>query len=208
MGVATVGIGDASPRFEILVDVPQKSRCLKRNFLNICQIFRFINISKIKWPKSEEKSDLGVGGFDSPEFIPPSESVPPQPAETSWRRPCSIPFTVNKSPFTSTIPFTDNKNQSKRGSWNTILFKNRSEDVPLMTSYLRDLTWPDQFLPKAAIRMPHRLHKASARFARRFGLYFRKKNSRGHPPHWRGLRMSWMSWMQFLAFMLDTRLHF
>ena len=51
---------------------------------------------------------------------------------------------------------------------NTAFFKNRSEAVPLMTSYLGDLTWPGKnVLPKAAQRMLHKLCKISARSARR-----------------------------------------
>ena len=74
------GMGVVSPRFDILGDVPQNSWLKKYEFL--AKIYLFSHISKIKWAKSQEKSDLGVGGFDSSEYVPP--------VETSWRRPCQI----------------------------------------------------------------------------------------------------------------------
>ena len=37
----------------------------------------FSNISGIKWAKAEEKSEFGVGNFDSPESVLQLESVPP-----------------------------------------------------------------------------------------------------------------------------------
>ena len=60
---------------------------------------------------------------------------------------------------------------------NTISSKNRSESVPVMTSYDHiSLTWPDQLIfPKVAQRMTHKLCKISARSAHWFGNHFRKK---------------------------------
>ena len=53
------------------VGVPRKSWFLKKIFRIFGKIFRSFNIYKIKWAKSEEKSAFGVGGFDSPESVPP-----------------------------------------------------------------------------------------------------------------------------------------
>ena len=69
---------------------------------------------------------------------------------------------------------------------------NLAKVVPLMTSKLRDLTWPDQifFSPKVAQRMSHKLWKISARFSKRCGVQLRKTHGGGGvastPPPWPG----------------------
>ena len=53
------GMGDASLQFKILRECPSEIMIFTEKILNICQFFRFLNISKIKWVKSEEKSEFG-----------------------------------------------------------------------------------------------------------------------------------------------------
>ena len=68
------GTGEAPPPFEILGGVPQKSRLLKKIWVH--NIFLdFTKIFEINWPKSEEKLEFGVGGFDVPESIPPVKTL-------------------------------------------------------------------------------------------------------------------------------------
>ena len=45
---------------------------------------------------------------------------------------------------------------------NTILAKNQEEVVPLMTSLLRDLIWPDHFFVEGCAKNTHELYKISA----------------------------------------------
>ena len=59
----------------------------------------------------------------------------------------------------------------------------------------RQAPWPDLtlsifFLPKVALRMPHKLCKISARSAQRLSGHFRKTHGGCTPLHWRGL--SWV----------------
>ena len=55
----------------------------KENFLNIYRKLEFSSISEMKWAKSEEKSEFGVGGFDSLESVPPSRN--PSPPQSKLR---------------------------------------------------------------------------------------------------------------------------
>ena len=53
-------------------DVPvQKSRFLTKMFQNKEHFFRFSENFKSKRPKSEEKKEFGIGGFDAPESVSP-----------------------------------------------------------------------------------------------------------------------------------------
>ena len=66
MGVATGGEGgwgNASPCFKILGDVPPEIAMPKGHSLKIYQYFRFPNIFKRKWVKSEQKPEYGVRWF-------------------------------------------------------------------------------------------------------------------------------------------------
>ena len=62
----------------------QKLGCFITFFVTHNFCFAFSNIFKIKWPKSEEKLNFGVGGFGC---LIAYESVPPPPIKTSWWRP-------------------------------------------------------------------------------------------------------------------------
>ena len=69
---ATEGMGEHMPPVQNYQGHPQKFWYLKKIFRIFTQIFRFYNISIIKWVKSlRRKQNLGVGGFHSPESIPP-----------------------------------------------------------------------------------------------------------------------------------------
>ena len=59
MGVATGGGGRFPSGLKLWGNVPSEIAILKHNFLNIRNIFRFSGISKMKWAKSEEKSEFG-----------------------------------------------------------------------------------------------------------------------------------------------------
>ena len=60
---------------------PQKSRYLQICLKELTKVSRSFKTFKIKWPKFEEKSEFGVGGFDGPESAPP-------PVKTLWRYHC------------------------------------------------------------------------------------------------------------------------
>ena len=51
--------GDKSPRFEIPEGCPPEFAIFEENIVHVFKIFRFSNILKIKWLKSEEKSEFG-----------------------------------------------------------------------------------------------------------------------------------------------------
>ena len=80
MDVATGGGRTRPPGSKFRGTSPQKSR-LKN--LNTCQNFQIFQYFKIKWAKFEGKSELGVGGFDSPKSTPPPPAswnpLPPHP---------------------------------------------------------------------------------------------------------------------------------
>ena len=61
VGVATGGDGGdmSPPGSKFRGDAPQKSRFLNKILCIFVKIFRFSNSSKIKWPKSEDKSEFG-----------------------------------------------------------------------------------------------------------------------------------------------------
>ena len=66
MGAAAGG-GDLSPLSKVWGTSPRNRdfyflELIKKNY-----IFRIL---KIKWPKSEETSELGVGGFGGPQWAP------------------------------------------------------------------------------------------------------------------------------------------
>ena len=67
MGVATGGGGGGTPA---------RNRDFQRKFpyfyfkMSFSKIFRFFNISKIKLAKYRQKSEFGVGDFESPESDP------------------------------------------------------------------------------------------------------------------------------------------
>ena len=65
MGGATGGeAGDVSPPgSKFRGDTPQKSRFLKKIFGIFAKTFGLFNISKIKWTKSEGKSEFGCRWF-------------------------------------------------------------------------------------------------------------------------------------------------
>ena len=74
--------GDASPQSESGRGTsPQKSRYLQICLKERTKVSRSFKTFKIKWPKFEEKSEFGVGGFDGPESAPP-------PVKTLWRYHC------------------------------------------------------------------------------------------------------------------------
>ena len=71
LGVAIGGTRDASTCSKLSGKVLPEVTIFKDFFQNICQNFQISKyISKIKWAKSEEKSEFRVGGFDSPESAP------------------------------------------------------------------------------------------------------------------------------------------
>ena len=49
----------------------------------IYHFFRFFSISKMKWANSRINQNLGVGGFDSPESVPPRRN--PSPPQSKLR---------------------------------------------------------------------------------------------------------------------------
>ena len=62
--------------------VRNSGRCPPRNrdfyfFINICQNFQFIQYFQNKVGEIQQKSDFWVGGFDSPESVPPVKIRPP-----------------------------------------------------------------------------------------------------------------------------------
>ena len=74
MGGATGGMRQTCPPIQNSKrDVPQEIAVVKENFQNfLLKFLDFPIIFKMTWAKYEEKSELGVGGFDSAESIPPS----------------------------------------------------------------------------------------------------------------------------------------
>ena len=65
--------------YDVVIEADFDKRTFDENVLECIPFFRFSNIFGIKWPKSEEKLELG--GFHEP------QSAPSQ-FKTSWRRPC------------------------------------------------------------------------------------------------------------------------
>ena len=75
--VATGGMAGTRPPpgSKFWGDVPQKSRCLNTISWTFAKIFRFSNISQIKWAKSEEISELGGRWFWLSWIRPPLSKV-------------------------------------------------------------------------------------------------------------------------------------
>ena len=70
IGVATGG-GDASPSLSWKFwGTSPEIAIFKRKNMNICLHFQIIQYFQNKVEKSEQKSDFGLGSFDSPEFVP------------------------------------------------------------------------------------------------------------------------------------------
>ena len=63
MGVATGGCGGHVPPVQNSEGVPQKSRFAKKKFGIFTKTFGISNIFKIKWAKSQEKSEFGGRWF-------------------------------------------------------------------------------------------------------------------------------------------------
>ena len=70
------------PRFDILGDIPLENAIFTGNLLNIRQNVQIFHYFQTKMATSEEKSEFGVGGLDSPESVtpPPLSSRDPCPS--------------------------------------------------------------------------------------------------------------------------------
>ena len=92
MGADTGG-GDASPQSESGRGTsPQKSRYLQICLKELTKVSRSFKTFKIKWPKFEEKSEFGVGGFDGPESVPPPQSKLRGGATVSIQNDIAFPY--------------------------------------------------------------------------------------------------------------------